>query len=66
MIRGETRGVAVVEESQVYRDGWTDGRFGYPDRFAANGAQRPETERLAYRRGYREGRRVREMLGLRA
>lgn len=51
-------------ESRAYRSGWEDGRFGSTGAFATNTnlAEFPDVERLAYYRGHREGRRVREML----
>lgn len=61
----------VIEESGVrredpaYRNGWEDGRFGPTRLFLENsnlaGWEGPR-ERLAYYRGHRDGRRVREML----
>lgn len=54
----------VDRESRAYRSGWQDGRFGPPGTFAANanlGAWK-DLDRLAYYRGHREGRRVRDML----
>ena len=48
----------------AYRNGWGDGRFGPTRLFLENsslaGWAGPQ-ERLAYYRGHREGRRVREM-----
>ena len=71
-------GVGMIQEQQVieepgvrgedsaYRNGWEDGRFGPTRLFLENanlagwaGSQK----RLAYYRGHRDGRRVREMLG---
>jgi hypothetical protein len=63
----------VVEKTEVYRErpayrsGWEDGRFGPPETFVANANLAAWTEyldRLAYYRGHRDGRRVREMLGI--
>ena len=49
----------------AYRNGWGDGRFG-PRRLFLENSNLAEwsghQERLAYYRGHREGRRVREML----
>lgn len=65
MIQEETiRFAEIRRDSQAYRSGWQDGRFGEPATFAANanlGAW-ADLDRLAYYRGHREGRRVREML----
>ena len=49
----------------AYRNGWGDGRFGLMETFLENpNLSRWESypERLAYYRGHRDGRRVREML----
>jgi hypothetical protein len=63
----------VVEKTEFYRErpayrsGWEDGRFGPPETFVANANLAAWTEyldRLAYYRGHRDGRRVREMLGI--
>ena len=54
-------------ESPAYRSGWEDGRFGAPETFVTNTSLAAWTEysdRLAYYRGHRDGRRVREMLGV--
>ena len=63
-------GSAVLEgvrrESPAYRSGWQDGRFGQMQPFGANNNLAEWTEdldRLAYYRGHRDGRRVRDMLG---
>ncbi len=56
----------VRREDQAYRSGWEDGRFGQPQPFGVNNNLAVWTEdldRLAYYRGHRDGRRVREMLG---
>jgi len=55
---------AVDREGRAYRSGWQDGRFGSVETFAANAnlAAWESLDRLAYYRGHREGRRVREML----
>jgi hypothetical protein len=48
----------------AYRNGWEDGRFGPRGTFAENGNLAPyvDHDRLAYYRGHRDGRRVRDML----
>jgi hypothetical protein len=55
----------VRREDPAYRNGWEDGRFGPTQLFPSNsnlaGWAGPR-ERLAYYRGHRDGRRVREML----
>jgi hypothetical protein len=55
----------VRREDPAYRSGWEDGRFGPTQLFLENsnltGWADPR-ERLAYYRGHRDGRRVREML----
>ena len=55
----------VRREDPAYRNGWEDGRFGPTRLFLENsnlaGWEGPQ-ERLAYYRGHRDGRRVREML----
>lgn len=55
----------VRSEDPAYRNGWEDGRFGPARSFLENsnlaGWEGPR-ERLAYYRGHRDGRRVREML----
>ena len=52
-------------EDPAYKNGWEDGRFGPTQLFHSNtnlaGWAGPQ-ERLAYYRGHRDGRRVREML----
>jgi hypothetical protein len=61
------RRAAIHQESLAYRSGWEDGRFGSPETFVANANLSVWTEyldRLAYYRGHRDGRRVREMLGV--
>ncbi len=54
----------VSRESRAYRSGWQDGRFGTTGAFSSNVdlAAFTDLERLAYYRGHREGRQVREML----
>lgn len=57
----------IHREHPAYRSGWEDGRFGSPETFVANANLSVWTEyldRLAYYRGHRDGRRVREMLGI--
>ncbi len=55
----------VRREDPAYRSGWQDGRFGPTQLFGSNPSlarwQGPQG-RLAYYRGHRDGRRVREML----
>ena len=61
------RRVEIHRESLAYRSGWEDGRFGPPGTFVVNANLSAWTEyldRLAYYRGHRDGRRVREMLGV--
>ena len=57
----------IHREHPAYRSGWEDGRFGPPGTFVANANLAAWTEyldRLAYYRGHRDGRQVREMLGI--
>lgn len=57
--------VAVRRETPAYRSGWEDGRFGPTETFLDNynlSAWSGYDDRLAYYRGHRAGRRVREML----
>ena len=66
MIQEEaTGGVEIYPEGSAYKSGWEDGRFGPTQLFHSNpnlaGWADPQ-ERLAYYRGHRDGRRVREML----
>jgi hypothetical protein len=65
------QGQQVVEElgdrrkDPAYRIGWGDGRFGLLETFCENpnlARWESHPERLAYYRGHREGRRVRETL----
>ena len=59
------RAVSVRRDDPAYRDGWEDGRFGPEELFLSNSnlaAWTGYTERLAYYRGHRDGRRVRGML----
>jgi hypothetical protein len=68
MIREEAASSAEIHlERPAYRSGWEDGRFGSPETFVANANLAVWTEyldRLSYYRGHRDGRRVREMLGV--
>ena len=55
----------VRREDPAYRNGWEDGRFGPTRLFLENSnlaGWEGHKERLAYYRGHRDGRRVREML----
>ena len=55
----------VRSEDPAYRNGWEDGRFGPTQLFLENpnlAGWEGHNERLAYYRGHRDGRRVREML----
>ena len=57
--------IGVRREEPAYRNGWEDGRFGPARLFLENQNLAGWTghgERLAYYRGHREERRVREML----
>ena len=57
--------VGVRREDPAYRNGWEDGRFGPTQLFLSNSnlaGWAGHQERLAYYRGHRDGRRVREML----
>ena len=65
MIRERVPGkTEISRESKAYRDGWEDGRFGASEALTSNTnlSACNESERLAYYRGHREGRGVREML----
>ena len=68
MIRDAVAGrVEIHRESLAYRSGWEDGRFGSAKTFVFNANLSAWTEyldRLAYYRGHRDGRRVRELLGV--
>jgi hypothetical protein len=68
MIREAAVGAAEIRrEDSAYRSGWEDGRFGPPETFVSNanlGAWTEYLDRLAYYRGHRDGRRVRQMLGI--
>ena len=68
MIRDAVAGrVEIHRESLAYRSGWEDGRFGAPETFVVNANLSAWTEyldRLAYYRRHRDGRQVREMLGV--
>ncbi len=55
----------VLREDPAYTSGWEDGRFGPTGTFLENpnlAGWAGHNERLAYYRGHRDGRRVREML----
>jgi hypothetical protein len=56
--------VQVRRDCPAYRNGWEDGRFGHHGTFAENASLSPyaDHDRLAYYRGHREGRRIRDML----
>lgn len=59
------RELGVRREDPAYRNGWEDGRFGPSELFLSNAnlaGWDGYRERLAYYRGHRDGRRVREML----
>ncbi|MEJ7840876.1 MAG: hypothetical protein WKF95_03835 [Rubrobacter sp.] len=59
------RAGGVRRDDPAYRNGWEDGRFGTKQLFLSNSNLEGWTdhqERLAYYRGHRDGRRVREML----
>ena len=61
----EVRELDFRREEPAYRNGWEDGRFGSTKTFLENpnlAGCAGHTERLAYYRGHRDGRRVREML----
>ena len=57
--------IGVRREDPAYSNGWEDGRFGPTQLFLENSnlaGWAGQQERLAYYRGHRDGRRVREML----
>jgi hypothetical protein len=57
--------IGVRREDPAYSNGWEDGRFGPTQLFLENSNLAEwagHQERLAYYRGHRDGRRVREML----
>ena len=57
--------IAVRREDPAYTNGWEDGRFGPARLFVENpnlAGWAGHYERLAYYRGHRDGRRVRETL----
>ena len=57
--------IGVRREDPAYSNGWEDGRFGPTQLFLENSnlaGWAGHQERLAYYRGPRDGRRVREML----
>jgi hypothetical protein len=64
----EQRGIeeiAVRREDPAYKNGWEDGRFGPTGTFLENAnlaGWANHEERLAYYRGHRDGRRIRQML----
>jgi hypothetical protein len=56
--------IGVRREDPAYSNGWEDGRFGPTQLFLENSnlaGWAGHQERLAYYRGHRDGRRVREM-----
>jgi hypothetical protein len=58
--------IGLRREDPAYSNGWEDGRFGPTQLFLENSnlaRWAGHQERLAYYRGHRDGRRVREMLG---
>jgi hypothetical protein len=58
------RELGVRGEDPAYRNGWEDGRFGPTGTFLENqklAGWAGHSERLAYYRGHRDGRRAREM-----
>jgi hypothetical protein len=60
--------IGLRREDPAYSNGWEDGRFGPTQLFLENSnlaRWAGHQERLAYYRGHRDGRRVREMLGRR-
>ena len=57
--------IGVPNEDPAYRNGWEDGRFGPTQSFIETpnlAGWAGHDERLAYYRGHRDGRRIREML----
>ena len=57
--------IGLRREDPAYRNGWEDGRFGPTQLFLENSnlaRWAGHQERLAYYRGHRNGRQVREML----
>ncbi len=59
------KGFRDRRKAPAYRIGWEDGRFGLTETFLENpnlARWAGHRERLAYYRGHREGRRVRERL----
>ena len=62
---GGHAGAGVLAETPAYRGGWRDGRFGLGEAFGKNHGRAAweGADRVAYYRGYREGLRVRKMLG---
>ncbi len=65
MRRLRSQEIGDRRKDPAYRNGWEDGCFGPMQLFLQNpnlaGWEGPQ-ERLAYYRGHRDGRRVREML----
>ena len=60
--------IGVRREDPAYSNGWEDGCFGPTQLFLENSnlaGWAGHQERLAYYRGHRDGRRVREMLARR-
>jgi hypothetical protein len=58
--------IGLRREDPAYSNGWEDGRFGPTQLFLENSnlaRWAGHQERLAYYRGHRDGRRVREMMG---
>jgi hypothetical protein len=65
MRRPRTQEIGDRRKDAAFRDGWEDGRFGPTQVFLENtnlAGWAGHQQRLAYYRGHREGRRVREML----
>ncbi len=59
------KGFRDRRKDPAYRNGWEDGRFGLTETFLENpnlARWAGHRERLAYYRGHRDGRRVRERL----
>lgn len=60
------QGTTVRRETPAYKSGWEDGRFGPPKTFLDNSnlaSWSGHDDRLAYYRGHRDGRHVRDTLG---
>lgn len=62
---GSRVAAGVLAEMPAYRGGWRDGRFGPAGAFGRGRelASWEGVDRVAYYRGFREGLRVRRMLG---